>query len=272
MLLTKAEAVARKVLSDSGIDTIQSLTTIELKDVIQSRGAFYEEIDLDGKDGRIVSYQDRSVISINKSILDQGKKRFTAAHELGHFELHKNLLLKPDSQFELCNWFQSGSHEKEANEFASELLMPSKMFQTECAGKKFGPNLIESISNSFVVSRTAAILKFVKTGIHPVCVICSKDNKINWWKMSPDMESMEHAFIRGWLRYKIRVATNLPPPPDSVVGQVMKSNRSAQGIERYQQIEKSTWFLTHPNDDPKMFEYCNYIPAYNFALSVIWED
>lgn len=268
MLLTKAEAAARKVLTELGIESIQTLTSVKLKDVIQARGAFYEEIYLDRKDGRIVTYQNKSVISINKSISDTGKKRFTAAHELGHFELHKNLSVNADTQYELCDWYKAGSHEKEANEFASELLMPTKIFKQECEGKKFGPQLIEHLSNTFIVSRTAAILKFIKAGNHPACVVCTKNNKIKWWKMSSEMESMEHTLIRGWMRYKVRVATDLSPPPDSVVGQILKK----RGSPSYQEIDKSTWFLTHPNDNPIMLEYCNFIPSYDFALSVVWEE
>lgn len=267
----KPGVAARKVLNDCGIDSIQSLTTVKLKDIIQSRGAFYEEINLDRKDGRIVTYENRSVISIDKSITDPGKKRFTSAHELGHFELHKDLTIAADSLYELYNWYQAGSHEKEANAFASELLMPSDLFKSECAGKKFGPELIDHLSNTFIVSPTAAILKFVKAGNHPICVFCSKGNKVKWWQMSDDMWSMAHDFVEGWDRYVSRLATELPPPPDSVAGQLMTA-RGNQSIERVQEIEKSTWFLTHEDDNPPMYEYCNYIPAYNFALSVVWED
>ena len=93
MLLTKSEAVARKVLLECGLDEINSLTNANLRRLILSRGAYYEEIDLKGKDGRIVTFEGRSIISISSSITDRGKKRFTAAHELGHFEMHKNLAI-----------------------------------------------------------------------------------------------------------------------------------------------------------------------------------
>lgn len=272
MLLTKAQAAARKILQEFGIDSIDSLTSIKLKDLIQARGAYYEELDLEGKDGRIVSYLGKSVITVNSSISDAGKKRFTAAHEFGHFELHKDLAVTADTQYEMCNWYQSGSHEKEANDFASELLMPIKMFQKECTGKKFGPQLIEHLANTFIVSRTAAILKFVQAGNHPILLVCTKDNKVRWWKMSKEMETAEHDFIPSWLRYKIKITSGLPPPVDSVAGQLMKSGRSQHTTERVQEIEKSTWFLTHPKEKSLVYEYCNFIPQYNFALSVVWED
>jgi len=155
--------------------------------------------------------------------------------------------------------------------------MPTRLFRAECEGKKFGPQLIEHLSKTFMVSRTAAILKFVKDGNHPICVFCSKKNRVKWWKMSEDMETMEHTFIGGWLRYKVKVSTKFPPPMDSVAGQLTRRSPGYPPLkknqeENFQEIEKSTWFLTHPEDDPKMFEYCNYVPAYNFTLSVVWED
>lgn len=272
MLLTKSEAAARRVLQECGLDDISSLVNANLRRLILSRGAYYEEIDLKGKDGRIVTFEGRSIISISSGITDRGKKRFTAAHELGHFEMHKDLAVNADTHYELCNWYQAGHHEKEANEFASELLMPSNLFSQQCKNQKFRPELIDQLSATFLVSKTAAILKFVKSGNHPVCVVCTKDNKVKWWKMSKDMETAEHEFIPNWLRYKVKVTSNLPPPVDSVVGQLFKTNSRYQIQERFQEIEKSTWFLTKPEDDPKMFEFCHFVPSYNFALSIVWED
>lgn len=274
MLLSKAAETARDILDQFGIADPLSLAALSMKDLVQARGCYYEETLMDNKDGRIVTFSRRSVISINNSIKDIGKKRFVTAHELGHFELHKHLVVNADSHFDLCNWFQAGHHEKEANEFASELLMPTRMFKEQCSERKFGPDLIEYLSRTFVVSKTAAILRFVKEGNHPVCVFCSQDNKVKWWQMSKDMETMEHDFIdhEKWSRYKIGVSSKFPPPPESVAGQLMSDPKKGQNISRFQEIDKSTWFYTLPEDNPMMYEYCNFIPAYNFALSVVWAD
>ncbi len=272
MLLSKAETIARRLLADAGLDDIKELANANLRRLILSRGAFYEEVDLKGKDGRIVTVDGRSIISISTSITDRGKKRFTAAHELGHFELHKDLAVSADSQYELSNWYQSGPHEREANEFAAELLMPTKLFQGECKPKKFSPNLIDHLATTFVVSKTAAILRFVKAGHHPVLVVCTKDNKVRWWKMSKEMEVAEHDFVPNWLKYRLKITSDLPPPVDSVAGLLFKRSGGQLFEERLQEIEKSTWFLTAEGDDPKMFEFCHFVPSFNFALSVIWED
>jgi Zn-dependent peptidase ImmA (M78 family) len=272
MLLSKAEFAAKKILLDSGLDDITSLVNIDLKDLIQSRGAFYEEADLSGKDGRIVTHENRSIITIDSKITDRGKKRFTAAHELGHFELHKNLAVIADTQFELCNWYQTGGHEKEANEFASELLMPSLLFTKACKGKKFNQTLLYQLSDLFAVSKTATILKFLKAGNHPIMVVCTQNNRIKWWKMAKSMEDAEHPIVESWKRYLVKVTNNLSPPADSVVGQLFKKGSSNEFVERVQEIEKSVWFVTRPDYDAPMFEFCHYVPSYQFALSVIWED
>ncbi len=272
MPLTKPAEAAQNILNLFGIDDPMSLASLSMKELVQARGAFYEETPMDGKDGRIVSYNGRSIITINKTIKDPGKKRFAAAHELGHFELHKHLVVNADTHFELCNWFQAGAHEKEANEFASQLLMPSRIFREQCEGRKFGPDLIDHLARTFVVSKTAAILRFVREGNHPICVFCSQDNKVKWWQMSQEMETMEHEFVEHekWVRYKVGVSTKFPPPPESVAGRLLSDPKQGQNISRFQEIDKSTWFYTLPEDNPTMYEYCNFIPSYNFALSVVW--
>ncbi len=270
-MLTTSEISAKNILKEYGIEDVQSLTDLNLKTLIQARGAFYQEENLEGKDGRIVTHAGRSIITISDKIDDKGKKRFTAAHELGHFELHKDLPVIADTQYELCNWYKSGDHEQQANEFASELLLPTKMFGEECQGKKFGQHLLIDLSDKFIVSRTAAILKFVKAGNHPVAVFCVQSNKVKWWKMSKTMEDTEHPFIESWAKYRVKVSKNLPPAPDSVAGQIFKAARF-NSAERTQRIEKSTWFLTSNGDDIPMYEFCHFIPSYNFALSVVWED
>lgn len=270
-MLSNAEIAARRIISAAGLDEIKALREANLKELIQWRGAFYEETSMKGKDGRIVSRGDKSIITINSTLSDAGKKRFTAAHELGHFELHKGLAVVADTQYELCNWYQSGSHEKEANEFASELLIPTSLFQAQCKGQKFGPNLLMHLADTFLVSRTAAILKFLRAGNHPIMIVCVQHNKVKWWKMSKAMEEAEHDYIENWVKYRVAFTDKLPPPPHSVVGELFRKPHRYDIADRHQPIEKSVWFQTK-GEKPKMYEFCHYIPSYDFALSVVWED
>ncbi|UAY51291.1 ImmA/IrrE family metallo-endopeptidase [Ferruginibacter albus] len=255
---TPSEIAARQVLIDCGIE---DPTEIPLKTIILSKKAFYEEVPLDGKEGEIVSANGRSIISINSNIIYEGKKRFTAAHELGHFILHRNLIpVFSDTEEELMNWYQAGPHEQEANQFAAEFLMPSHIFHKECEKRKFGPEVIGYLAQRFVVSKTAAILKFVARGNHPVFIIYCKDGKMKWWKKSTDFYS--------FCNFK----QNAPIPSGSVAAEIFAKKKAYLGDEAKQEIWKSDWFeLKENEEDSKFFEYCLYSPTHNYTISVIWQ-
>src|SRR6185312_3890210 len=126
---SKAEQIAKSVLNDCGLD---DPTGMPLDHIILGRKAFYEEVPLTGKDGEIVSYHGKSIIHVNSEIPFESRKRFAAAHELGHYEMHS--VLQPvftDTEEDMMNWYKAGPQEIEANEFAAEFLMPSEIFYKE---------------------------------------------------------------------------------------------------------------------------------------------
>lgn len=257
--LSKAEFIAQKVLNDCGLD---DPTEMSMEEIILGRGAFYEEKSLQGKEGEIITLKGKSIITINSSIEFESKKRFAAAHELGHFEMHKDLYpIISDTNDDLMKWFQGGPHEIEANEFASEFLMPSNTFYKECEKKIFGPDLIDHLSKRFQVSKTATILKFVKAGNHPVCVVYCKANKMKWFKPSHDF------------RYYLEFERNQPPPSGSVAYEIYTTKKDYSGDELKQDIWKSDWLRMKDDDeqDSRFFEYCLYAKAYDYTLSIIWE-
>lgn len=256
---TKSELVAQKVLSECGLD---DPTESSLSEIILGRKAFYEETPLIGKEGEIISVNGRSIITVNSNIQFETKKRFAAAHELGHYELHRNLQpIFSDTEEDLLNWYKAGPQEIEANEFAAEFLMPSAKFHSECERRKFDPKVIEHLANRFQVSKTAAILKFVQRGNHPIAVVYCKDNKMKWWKTSSEFH------------YFLEFEKDKNPPTGSVAYELFTTNNSYFGDELKQDIWKSDWLRMRNDDEPdtRFFEYCLFVKSYNYSLSVIWE-
>jgi Zn-dependent peptidase ImmA (M78 family) len=79
----------------------------------------------------------RSVIGVNASHSDN-RKRFTIAHELGHFLLHDYENIHVDRGFSVKLRSEKSSEgtddeEKEANLFAAELLMPMHFLEADLA-------------------------------------------------------------------------------------------------------------------------------------------
>ena len=100
------------------------------------------------------------------------RRRFTIAHELAHFVLHRN----GNSLYAHRDMTNDGavksSIEKEANYFAANILMPEKLLKEKVEDIKnetWGilPSfvLIREIADSFVVSESAAEVRLKQLGI-----------------------------------------------------------------------------------------------------------
>lgn len=87
-----------------------------------------------------------------------GRRRFSIAHELGHYLLHRDLIaagMAPGPQ-----------HEREANEFAAELLMPEEVI------RRAEVNQLAELTGRFLVSRTALQVRLERLGILPRTIAC----------------------------------------------------------------------------------------------------
>lgn len=93
------------------------------------------------------------------------RSRFTIAHELGHFILHR----EQQSRFECDNGgvvsgqFDGRNIEREANEFASNLLMPLDVLRQMLGDqRKVTLHLLSDIARTFQVSFEALCLRFIE--------------------------------------------------------------------------------------------------------------
>ena len=102
--------------------------------LVSGLGATLIETPLNNSDGKIIKGRSKTLIKINSNIPYPEKRRFTIAHEIGHLILHEKLEIHNENTNTL-NWFKNtedqakrGIQEWEANDFASELLMPENIF------------------------------------------------------------------------------------------------------------------------------------------------
>lgn len=100
---------------------------------------------------------DRIYFNPNESLVRQ---RFTIAHELGHFMLnHGHSFRDPSLNF---SW-RNGSHEVEANKFASELLMPEVAVRHFVVDK--GVTDAQVLADRFGVSLAALRFRLINLGL-----------------------------------------------------------------------------------------------------------
>jgi Zn-dependent peptidase ImmA (M78 family) len=115
------------------------------------------------------------VIGANKSHHPH-RQRFTIAHELGHFLLHKGETVHVDEgRGALATNLRDSesskgedNEEKEANLFAAELLMPAKFLKKDLEGKSFDlladTTLLDGLAKKYQVSTQALTFRLANLG------------------------------------------------------------------------------------------------------------
>jgi Zn-dependent peptidase ImmA (M78 family) len=117
-----------------------------------------------GKSGRIKKEGQEYVITVNRNEARE-RQRFTIAHELAHFLLHRDIIDRSAEGITDNVLYRSGASEWvefEANRLAAELIMPTdqvkKILDSEYQGI-VTEAVIENLASRFCVSKTAMELK-----------------------------------------------------------------------------------------------------------------
>jgi hypothetical protein len=92
------------------------------------------------------------------------RKRFTIAHELGHFILHRAVqtTFNCDKESVYYGLDTLKKIEREADDFASNLLMPADMLRHRIDGKRIDIHLLGELATEFGVSLEAMCIRLIK--------------------------------------------------------------------------------------------------------------
>ncbi|MDQ3368478.1 MAG: ImmA/IrrE family metallo-endopeptidase [Myxococcota bacterium] len=141
------------------------------------------EAPLDGATAQLVRIGTRTMIIVAERVTDPAARRFSIAHELGH------LLLKHPSRdpSELCRPYGATlfnahvpDYEAEANAFAAELLMPSKMLQRDCEVSPVDLEVPRRIAREYNVSILASARRFTELASERCAAVFSENREVKW--------------------------------------------------------------------------------------------
>ena len=189
--------------------------------------------------------------------------RFTFAHELGHYFIdeHRNALEKGQapSHPSFTDFSSNNPVEVEADFFAASLLMPKARILKDCFKKKFSFQIIEGLSKKYKTSTTATALKFASIGNHPIMIVRSSNNIINWFKHSYDFP------------YKWPKGLKENVPENTLAGAYFQDGTK---YDETLPLSVYDWFNNVKDEDydREFYERCIYSDYYDFVLSIIWED
>lgn len=197
---------------------IEPLAIIRAKEITSSFGYYGDSFDglLEHQSGHFHIYANLDRLEHS----DSPRARFTLGHELGHYFIdeHRNAMaagLPPHPS--VCEYESDLVVEREADHFASNLLMPSARFRRMAQRVPSGMQGILSVANEFGTSVTSTALKYVKLDIVPCLVLKWNNERLLWgW---PSAQSVQARF-----RKTIKSVAQLPP--DSPTARAIRGERA----------------------------------------------
>ncbi|MDW8465954.1 MAG: ImmA/IrrE family metallo-endopeptidase [Chloroherpetonaceae bacterium] len=201
-----AEFIAEEYGSNGRVDL---LSIARQKNITHSFGYYKNAFN-----GMLEYYNKRFHIYCNLSRVgryDSARARFTIAHELGHYFIdeHRNALQSgfAPAHLSVCEYESDNLVEREADWFASNLLMPKPYFTKVAQESSLGMKGILALQQHFQTSVTSTALRYAQVGIVP-CLV------------------MKWTFPQGlvWLRASHHEFLAELPPPISVANKLPENS------------------------------------------------
>lgn len=201
-----------------------------------------------------------------------GRRRFSLAHELGHFHIpsHQHVGVPLDglglayscADAELRARARDARRiEWEANDFAAELLMPSRLFSRDIDRREVTFRTVSELASAdmYDVSRTAAAWRVVETTRDACSLVVSVDGQIDWIVCS-----------KAW-RYPL-AERRRPLPAGSAAAAVAEGELPHDGAEP---VAPAVWLTSadgswRAGTGVTLLESTHTVPQLRQVLSLLW--
>jgi Zn-dependent peptidase ImmA (M78 family) len=173
---------------------------IDLEAIAWTLGVRVKFKSLPSCEARIVGDSDRAIITVDTSKTPQ-RRRYSIAHELGHWYHHRGRCLICRSE-DIGNVTKSATDpERIADDYASDLMLPRYILEPMISGiAKLTLKSARQIAEQFNASLTATLLKIVETDRYPIVLVCHTQNGRRWFRRSKGIP--ERWFPRAELHHE----------------------------------------------------------------------
>jgi hypothetical protein len=217
-----------------------------------------KEEELEGCEGLLVRPQGvpRGIIAVKKSIRSEGRKRFTIAHEIGHF-----ILPGHDAEGTICGhediegWTDwSNSKEREADDFAAELLIPAVIVRAHLAQSTPSLAVVEAVATDCAASLSASAWKYCDLTSEQCAIVWSEQGSVSWSRRSPE--------------FPFFIKKGKPIERDTFAYNCFRSEKVPLVPEP---VPADTWIDSfNLKDGSTIYEESRSLPAYNSVLTLLW--
>lgn len=178
---------AERLLLDLGVS---EPSDIDVEAIAHVQGLQILYRPLDGCDALIMGSGDRGIITINSSAAPQ-RKRFSIAHELGHWQFHRKrttLCTAKDIERGSQNRNRILDDERVADRFGSELLMPTYLLKPAVGKIRYLDwALVQRIARAFDTSIPATAIRLVDANLVPSLLVCHRPAGRAWFVRAADV-------------------------------------------------------------------------------------
>ncbi|MEJ7597427.1 MAG: ImmA/IrrE family metallo-endopeptidase [Kofleriaceae bacterium] len=246
-----ARAAARALSRRFGV---RSAAHINLEAFVAYLGVRIVEARLDGAIAQLVRVGREVTILVSDRVTDVCARRFSIAHELGHFVLaHPSCapheLAAPRQRARRNNAVRD--YEAEANAFAGELLMPYELVRRRCDVSPVSLDVPWAITREFNVSILASARQFVALSPERCAAVFSNRSGVVWIESSP-------TFTR-------QIEPGKPLDRDSVAWDFFASG---QINDRAQPVPADAWFDT--SAQVEIVEHSHASHEHRTVISLLW--
>jgi hypothetical protein len=230
---------ARQVVSDNGFTSLP----VDPKEIARRNDIEVHALETKtlGVSGVLMKVGDDFAIGYSTAIKNFGFENFTVAHELGHYFLdgHVEALLTTGTHYSRSGYLSNDVHEKEADLFASELLMPEFLMRPAIARGGSGFALIQRLAEQGCTSVVATAIRYAKLAEDPVAVILSEEREVRWCFLSDCLSECRGVHIIG--------KGSILPPDSPTHGFNSDRENIVHGVRIEESTSLRTWFENAPD-------------------------
>ena len=188
---------------------------------------------------------------------NRGRRRFSVAHELGHYHIptHTNGLRECGESALQASQDYGRRVEWEANSFAAELLMPTRLFRRDARKRDVSFEAVYELTSHdmYDVSATAAARRMVELSNEPCALVVTRRGRVEWQERS---------------RFYYPMATRGQPVRGGTIAAAVTAGDSPNAVA--ETVDPADWLDRLPEGDFTLLESTHVIPSLDQVLSLLW--
>lgn len=229
----------------------------DLESIAPRLGLVIKDVDADAYEGLLRRIKGRMIgtIALSRAVTDPRRRRFTLAHELGHYILPAHGESdSPCRPRDIERWDASlQTREVEANRFAAAALMPQSTIAELLVGEP-SFDAVDGIADRCGTSFTASAYRYVQLCGERIAVVWSEGKEAKWAKGADEL-------------YR-RVLIG-PLSPQTLAAHALRGENIPDEFDR---VPATAWFADkNLRDGATVLEHSKRLGGYG-VLTLLWID